>query len=96
MAINRTISITFKGANSGPFYELYYSIDLGCSTFVYQENVYLPFIGSEVTVSVPDNTQCIKLVSLGTCDNSETEVNPAVNQGDFYLLDFNCLDFTVY
>lgn len=96
MAINRTITITTKGANSGPYYAVYYSVDLGCSTFIFEENVYLPYIGSSVTIGVPDNTQCIRLVSLGTCDNGVTEVNPVVNQGDFYLLDFNYLDFNVY
>lgn len=93
MAVERIITLTDKGANSGPNYGLYYSFD--CVTYTYQENVNLPYIGSSIVVSIPDNTQCVRLVSLGTCTNYEDKTAPDVNEGDFSMLDWSYLDFNV-
>lgn len=94
MAISRKITLTEKGANAGPVFALYYSLD--CSTYTFQENVTLPTATSYVIVSLPDNTQCIKLISLGECTNEVIQTNPTVNTGDFYLLDFDYFDFNVF
>ena len=94
MAKTRIITLTDKGTNSGPYYALYTSID--CNVYTFQENVFLPSIGSSIVVDIPDNDECVKLISLGVCTNEVVQVDPLVNEGDFYLLDWSYLDFNVF
>jgi len=94
MAKTRVITLTEKGGNSGPYYGLYTSID--CNVYTFQENVFLPSIGSSIVITIGDNDQCVKLISLGICTNEVVHVAPLINEGDFYLLDWSYLDFNVY
>lgn len=94
MAKTRVITLTEKGANSGPYYALYTSLD--CNVYTFQENIYLPSIGSSIVIEIADNDQCVKLISLGICTNEVIQVDTLINEGDFYLLDWSYLDFNVY
>jgi hypothetical protein len=67
MSIQKTITLTDKGVNSGPTYTLSYSSD--CVEYTSSVNVTLSSISSSVVVNVPENTQCIKLTSIGDCTN---------------------------
>lgn len=70
--VNRQITLTQKGNNSGPFYDVYYSLD--CITYTICTdglNVFLPNVGSTGIVTLPDNTQCIKLVNKSPLCNNE-------------------------
>jgi hypothetical protein len=70
--VNRQITLTQKGNNSGPFYDVYYSLD--CITYticIDGLNVFLPNVGSTAIVTLPDNTQCIKLVNKSPLCNNE-------------------------
>ena len=63
--IQRIITITAQGGNSGPYYDVYWSND--CTTYTLAtdgDNVYLPSVGSSVYVTMPDTACCIKLVNL--------------------------------
>jgi hypothetical protein len=63
--IQRIITITEEGSKSGPYFDVYYSLDCINYTICSDgSNVYLPTIGSQVTVTLPDNSTCIKLQSL--------------------------------
>ena len=63
--INRIVTLTAKGNNSGPLYDIYYSND--CITYticIDGDNVSLPSIGSTAIVTLPDTARCLKLVNL--------------------------------
>jgi Fe2+ transport system protein FeoA len=90
MSLNKKITLTNSSINSGPGYSVYASTD--CNTYFLIENVVLANIGDYVIVSVPDTTMCIKLVSLGLCNNSVIHVVPGALMGDFNI-DFSQLDF---
>lgn len=63
--IQRIITLTAQGANSGPLYDVYYSND--CINYILcvdGDNVSLPGVGSSVFVTMPDTAYCIKLVNL--------------------------------
>lgn len=92
MAISKKITITEAGVNSGPTYDVYYSLD--GSTYTFLETVTLSGLGASVIVSVPDTTQYIKLVSIGTCTNEVIEPVPGASSGDFNNDDFSPLDFS--
>jgi hypothetical protein len=67
--INKQITLTEKGGAAGPYFDVYYSTD--CSTYTISSdgsNVYLPSIGSNVIVTVPDTSICIKLVNKSNVD----------------------------
>jgi hypothetical protein len=68
--VNITVTLGTKGNDAGPLYDIYYSADCVSYTIV-SSNAYLPFVGSQTTVIVPDTTRCIKLVNLnGVCDDN--------------------------
>ena len=67
MSIQKTITLTDKGVNAGPTYTLSYSSD--CVSYTSYGIVTLSELGDTTIVSVPDNTQCIKLTSIGECTN---------------------------
>ena len=90
MSIYKTITLTEKGAKSGPSYDIYWSAN--GSTFVFLETAILSSVGSTINITLPDNAKVIRLTSRGECSNSVTEGIPGVTLGDF-ALDFDQLDF---
>ena len=61
--ITQKITLTEKGLNAGPLYDVYYSTD--CTNFILtQSEVSLPNVGSTANVQVADNTVCVKLINL--------------------------------
>lgn len=63
--ITRLITITEEGTKSGPYFDVYYSLDCINYTICSDgSNVYLPTVGSSVSVTLPDNSTCLKLQSL--------------------------------
>ena len=67
MSIQKTITLTEKGTGAGPTYNVSYSSD--CVEYTSSVNVTLSSISSSVSITIPDNTQCIKLTSIGECTN---------------------------
>jgi hypothetical protein len=67
MSIQKKITLTDKGVNAGPTYNVSYSSD--CVAYTASVNVTLGYISASAVVNVPDNTQCIKLTSIGDCTN---------------------------
>jgi len=64
--VNKIITLSSKGGNAGPYFGAYYSTD--CISYTFVSDVFLPNVGSEQTISVPDTTTCIKLINLsGGC-----------------------------
>jgi hypothetical protein len=63
--INRIITLTAQGSNSGPLYDIYYSNDcVNYTICIDGDNVSLPSVGSTAIVTLPDTAICIKLVNL--------------------------------
>ena len=63
--INRIITLTAQGSNSGPLYDIYYSNDcVNYTLCIDGDNVSLPSIGSTAIITLPDTAICIKLVNL--------------------------------
>ena len=63
--INRIITLTAQGNNSGPLYDIYYSENcVSYSLAIDGDNVSLPSIGSTAIITLPDTAICIKLVNL--------------------------------
>lgn len=63
--INKEITLTSKGKNAGPNFDVFYSTDcINYTLCIDGDNVSLPSIGSTTIVTVPDNVTCIKLVNL--------------------------------
>jgi hypothetical protein len=76
--INKTIVLTEKGISAGPLYSAFWSTDCVNYTFA-QTNISLPQIGSTATISVDDNTICIKLVNLSpTCNENDVVIDVRV------------------
>ena len=88
--MTKQIILTQKGIDSGPYYDVYYSTD--GIVFVFSSNEYLPYVGSSVIITIPNNSTAIKLVSTGTCNNFVAENIPNALGGDFSQ-DFSQLDF---
>jgi hypothetical protein len=93
MAIQKKITLTNSSINAGPGYAVYTSID--CNTFTLLQNIILANVGDYAIVTIGNSVSCIKLVSLGLCNNSVTHVVPGALGGDFNI-DFSALDFNVY
>lgn len=78
--INRQITLTSKGTNSGPLYNAFYSLDcINYTLCIDGSNLFLPNIGSTAIITVPDNIECLKLVNqtIGCGSNSEIQIiNP--------------------
>lgn len=68
--IYKLITLTEKN-DAGPYFDAFYSAD--CLTYTQSvdgNNLYLASVGSTAVITVPDTTDCIKLVSVsGPCDN---------------------------
>ena len=63
--INRIITLTAQGSNSGPLYDIYYSNDcVNYTLCIDGDNRSLPSVGSTAIVTLPDTAICIKLVNL--------------------------------
>jgi hypothetical protein len=90
MSIYKTITLTEKGAKSGPTYNIYWSADGTIFTFL--QAVVLSSVGSTINITLPNNAVVIRLTSLGDCTNSVTNPIPGVTLGDF-AIDFDQLDF---
>lgn len=88
--MQQLIKLTEKGVNSGPYYDVYYSLDL--NTYVFVTTIYLPFIDATSIITIPDTTVSIKLVSTGVCNNNVIRILPDIIQGDFNA-DYNPYDF---
>ena len=65
------IQLTQAGINSGPLYDVYWSLDcVNYFPLTGSSPVNLPSVGSFVNVNVPDNTLCVKLQNnTEICDN---------------------------
>lgn len=76
MSIQKTITLTEKGVNAGPTYNVSYSSD--CVEYTSSVNVTLSSISASAVITVPDNTLCIKLTSIGECTNEIVQyIGPA-------------------
>ena len=71
MSIQKKITLTDRGVNAGPTYNVSYSSD--CVAYTASVNVTLSSISASAVVNVPDNTLCIKLTSIGQCTNEVIE-----------------------
>jgi hypothetical protein len=70
--ITQKITLTEKGLNAGPLYDIYYSSD--CINYILTgAQTSLPNVGSTANVQVADNTVCVKLINLSP-DCTENEV----------------------
>jgi len=71
--VNRIITLTSKGNSSGPLYDVYYSTDCVFYTLCVDGNdVNLPTVGATATVTLPEESTCLKLVNLSAgCNNNE-------------------------
>lgn len=70
--ITQKITLTEKGLNAGPLYDIYYSTD--CTNYILTgAQTSLPNVGSTANVVVADDTVCIKLINLSP-DCTENEV----------------------
>ena len=69
--IVQKITLTEKGLNAGPLYDIYFSTD--CINYTLTgAQISLPNVGSTANVQVADNTLCIKLINLSPdCPNNE-------------------------
>lgn len=77
--INLKVKLLTSEGSSGPFYDAYYTTDgTNYTLAVNGSNISLPFIGSEVAITVPDNSTNIKLVSLAASCNSYSTTAPVV------------------
>jgi hypothetical protein len=75
--IYKTITITQQGSTSGPFYDIFESVDgITYTLCVDGDNVLLPSVGSSVVVSVNDTSNFIKAVNLHPgCEGNDVIVN---------------------
>ena len=89
--ITKRITLTDKGINAGPVFSVFTSPD--CNTYTLYGTVTLASVGASVIISIPDTTQCIRLTSVGICNNSIIHTVPGALQGDFSF-DFSQLDFS--
>lgn len=75
MAIVKEVTLTEKGLNAGPEYEIWFSSN-GINYIQVQGIFNLPEIGDSVTVNVADDAQYIKLINLSpTCNENEVVVS---------------------
>jgi hypothetical protein len=88
--ITKRITLTDKGINAGPVFSVYTSPD--CNTYTLNGDITLASVGAYVDITIPNTTQCIRLVSNGTCSNSVIHTVPGALSGDFSF-DFSQLDF---
>lgn len=71
------VTLSSADAGSGPNYDVFYSTDCVSYSAAAPATVSLPTIGSQATITVPDNTQCVKLTNINSnCVNS---VSSSVN-----------------
>ena len=62
--LTQTITLTSKGNNSGPLYNVFWSSDcVNYNPLTGSTPVFLPTVGSNVSINVPSNTNCVKLVN---------------------------------
>lgn len=65
------VTLSTADAGSGPNYDAFYSTDCVTYAAASPATVSLPSVGSQATLVVPDNTQCIKLTNINSnCVNS--------------------------
>ena len=77
--ITLQVKLLTSSGTSGPLYDGYYTIDgTNYILAVDGSNLNLPSIGSEVAITVPDNSTNIKLVSLSAGCNSYSTTAPVV------------------
>ena len=61
--INVKLTLLTSGGNAGPLYDAYYTIN-NVTYIIAGSNLSLPSVGSEVTITIPDNSNNVKLVNL--------------------------------
>lgn len=77
--ITLQVKLLTSSGTSGPLYDGYYTTDgTNYTIAVDGSNLNLPSVGSEVAITVPDNSTNIKLVSLSTGCNSYSTTAPVV------------------
>jgi hypothetical protein len=77
--INLKVKLLTSAGTSGPLYDAYYTTDGSTYTLaVNGSNITLASVGSEVAITVPDNSTNIKLVSLSAACNSYSTTAPVV------------------
>lgn len=68
------VTLSSADAGSGPNYDVFYSTDCIAYSAATPSTVSLPTVGSQATVMVPDNSQCIKLSNINSnCINSVSQ-----------------------
>ena len=75
--IYKKITITQQGSTSGPFYDIFESVDgITYTLCVDGDNVLLPSVGSSVVVSVDSTSNFIKAVNLHPgCNGNDVVIN---------------------
>jgi hypothetical protein len=67
------VTLSSAEAGSGPNYDVLYSTDCVSYSPATPATVTLEYVGAQSYITVPDNTQCVKLTNINSnCTNSET------------------------
>jgi hypothetical protein len=94
--INKQITLTGKGADAGPLFDVYYSTDcVNYTICIDGNNVYLPSVGSSVVVTVPDNAACLKVVNGGAECNGNSVVDIIATTSTTTTLCPTCINYSV-
>ena len=65
------VTLTNAEAGSGPSYDAFYSNDCVTYSPAIPATVFLPSVGSQSTITIPDTAQCVKLTNINSnCNNS--------------------------
>jgi len=65
------VTLTNAEAGSGPSYDAFYSNDCVTYSPATPATVFLPSVGSQSTITIPDTAQCVKLTNINSnCNNS--------------------------
>ena len=77
--INVKLTLLTSGGNAGPLYDAYYTIN-NVTYILAGSNLSLPSVGSNVTITIPDNSTNVKLVNLTAgCQNNYYIVPVVIN-----------------
>jgi len=67
------VTLSSAEAGSGPNYDVLYSTDCVSYSPATPATVTLEYVGAQSYITLPDNTQCVKLTNINSnCTNSET------------------------
>jgi hypothetical protein len=67
------VTLTNAEAGSGPSYDAFYSNDCVTYSPATPATVFLPSVGSQSTITIPNTAQCVRLTNINSnCNNSVT------------------------